>query len=101
MRHLTPRNNRPADECSASLLDNRADGKRGKGRKMPIGPGNSDRAGQRISSSNPGEGAQSPSAGHWRAAALKGGGFRPRTVVDVGVGKGTPQLYETFPNAAH
>lgn len=68
---------------------------------MPIGPRDDERAGQRPPSGKPGEGAQSPSAGNWRAAALKGGGFGPRTVVDVGVGKGTPQLYDTFPNAAH
>ncbi len=28
-------------------------------------------------------------------------GFKPRTVIDVGVAYGTPELYETFPNATH
>lgn len=47
----------------------------------------------------PGEGARSPGGQNWRPAVLRRGGFSPRTVVDVGVGKGTPQLYEAFPNA--
>jgi FkbM family methyltransferase len=47
----------------------------------------------------PKEGAQTPGPQGWRPAVLKRGGFRPRTVVDVGVGKGTPQLYEAFPDA--
>jgi len=28
-------------------------------------------------------------------------GFKPMTVIDVGVAYGTPELYETFPNAKH
>jgi FkbM family methyltransferase len=32
-------------------------------------------------------------------AALKAGGFEPETVIDVGVGDGTPWLYEAFPNS--
>ena len=51
----------------------------------------------------PGEGARNTRAQNqriekWRIV-LKRGGFRPRTVVDVGVGRGTPELYEAFPEA--
>ena len=35
----------------------------------------------------------------WRPDILKRMGTNPRTVVDVGVGRGTPQLYEAFPEA--
>jgi FkbM family methyltransferase len=35
----------------------------------------------------------------WRPDILKGSGMNPRTVVDVGVGRGTPQLYEAFPTS--
>ncbi len=35
----------------------------------------------------------------WQPETLKGLKIRPRTVVDVGVGRGTPQLYAAFPNA--
>ena len=38
---------------------------------------------------------------NWRPAVLKRAGFSPRTVVDVGVADGTPQLYEAFPSAYH
>lgn len=38
---------------------------------------------------------------NWRPAVLKRAGFNPRTVVDVGVADGTPQLYEAFPDAYH
>ena len=37
----------------------------------------------------------------WQPDILKRSGIRPRTVVDVGVGRGTPQLYEAFPEAFH
>lgn len=37
----------------------------------------------------------------WRPDALKRLGVRPRTVVDVGVGRGTPQLYAAFPDSFH
>ena len=37
----------------------------------------------------------------WRPAVLKGAGFNPRTVVDVGVADGSPRLYEAFPDAYH
>ncbi len=47
----------------------------------------------------PGEGIQNLDAQNWRPAVLGRGGFRPSTVIDVGVGKGTPQLYEAFPDA--
>lgn len=40
----------------------------------------------------------SPQEQRWLAANLKGKVF-PQTVVDVGVGRGTPQLYEAFPEA--
>ena len=30
---------------------------------------------------------------------LKNAGFAPETIVDVGVGYGTPNLYEIFPNS--
>jgi FkbM family methyltransferase len=35
----------------------------------------------------------------WQLDTLKGSGVRPRTVVDVGTGRGTPQLYEAFPKS--
>lgn len=34
---------------------------------------------------------------YWDSTYLKRLGFRPRTVVDVGVAYGTPELYEAFP----
>jgi FkbM family methyltransferase len=37
----------------------------------------------------------------WSPAFLKGSGFRPRTIVDVGAAYGTPQLYEAFPASFH
>jgi FkbM family methyltransferase len=36
---------------------------------------------------------------YWEPAYLRGLGFRPRTIIDVGVAKGTPQLYAAFPDA--
>ncbi len=39
--------------------------------------------------------------GDWQAANLRKPGLSPRTVVDVGVDKGTPELYEAFPEAFH
>ncbi len=35
----------------------------------------------------------------WQSANLRKPGLSPRTVVDVGVGEGTPALYEAFPEA--
>lgn len=35
----------------------------------------------------------------WSAAHLRRHGFAPRTLVDVGVGSGTPVLYDAFPEA--
>jgi FkbM family methyltransferase len=35
------------------------------------------------------------------AADLRSKGFEPATVVDIGVGTGTPALYAAFPNAYH
>ncbi len=35
----------------------------------------------------------------WQAANLRKPGLFPRTVVDVGVNKGTPELYKAFPEA--
>ncbi len=35
----------------------------------------------------------------WSAAQLRRHGFAPRTLVDVGVGSGTPILYDAFPDA--
>jgi FkbM family methyltransferase len=39
--------------------------------------------------------------GGWTLGGVKGARFSPRTVVDVGAGRGTPQLYEAFPEAYH
>jgi FkbM family methyltransferase len=36
---------------------------------------------------------------YWEPDYLKRLGFGPRTLIDVGVAHGTPQLYEAFPNA--
>lgn len=35
----------------------------------------------------------------WTSAHLRRFGFRPHTLVDVGVGPGTPALYDAFPDA--
>ena len=44
-----------------------------------------------------------PPAGtlHNALRCLRDAGFRPATVLDVGVASGTPALYETFPDAHH
>jgi len=39
------------------------------------------------------------SRAYWNSAYLKRLGFRPQTVIDIGVGKGTPELYRAFPDA--
>lgn len=39
--------------------------------------------------------------GGWTLGGVKSARFGPRTVVDVGAGRGTPQLYEAFPEAYH
>ena len=36
---------------------------------------------------------------YWEPAYLRRLGFRPRTIIDVGVAHGTPQLYAAFPDA--
>src|ERR1035437_4151185 len=36
---------------------------------------------------------------YWEPAYLRRLGFRPGTLIDVGVGHGTPQLYAAFPDA--
>ena len=38
---------------------------------------------------------------HWHLHQLQRLGFHPRTVIDVGVGFGTPVLYQAFPAAYH
>lgn len=45
------------------------------------------------------QGAQRVRKPLWQPDVLKRSGIRPRTVVNVGVGRGTPQLYEAFPEA--
>ena len=40
-----------------------------------------------------------PGQAYWKAAYLRRLGFRPATVIDVGVAYGTPELYEAFPKA--
>jgi FkbM family methyltransferase len=40
-----------------------------------------------------------PAHAYWDAAYLQRLGFRPATVIDVGVARGTPELYEAFPKA--
>jgi FkbM family methyltransferase len=40
-----------------------------------------------------------PSQAYWIADYLRRLRFRPATVIDVGVGYGTPELYEAFPRA--
>jgi len=37
--------------------------------------------------------------GYWEPAYIRRLGFRPQTIIDVGVAKGTPQLYAAFPDA--
>jgi hypothetical protein len=39
--------------------------------------------------------------GGWTLGEVNKARFSPRTVVDVGAGRGTPQLYEAFPEAYH
>ena len=36
---------------------------------------------------------------YWEPAYIRRLGFRPRTIIDVGVAHGTPQLYAAFPEA--
>jgi FkbM family methyltransferase len=36
---------------------------------------------------------------YWEPAYLRRLGFRPQTIIDVGVAQGTPQLYAAFPEA--
>jgi FkbM family methyltransferase len=36
---------------------------------------------------------------YWEPAYIRRLGFRPRTIIDVGVGHGTPELYAAFPDA--
>jgi FkbM family methyltransferase len=36
---------------------------------------------------------------YWEPAYIRRLGFRPQTIIDVGVAKGTPQLYAAFPDA--
>ena len=36
---------------------------------------------------------------YWEPAYLRRLGFHPRTIIDVGVGHGTPELYAAFPDA--
>jgi FkbM family methyltransferase len=36
---------------------------------------------------------------YWEPAYIRRLGFRPRTIIDVGVAQGTPQLYDAFPDA--
>lgn len=40
-----------------------------------------------------------PGRAYWDAAYLRRWGVRPGTVIDVGVGNGTPHLYDAFPDA--
>jgi hypothetical protein len=39
--------------------------------------------------------------GGWTLGVVKKARFTPRTIVDVGAGRGTPHLYEAFPEAYH
>jgi FkbM family methyltransferase len=39
--------------------------------------------------------------GGWTLGGVNKARFGPRTVVDVGAGRGTPQLYKAFPDAYH
>ena len=39
--------------------------------------------------------------GGWTPGEVTKARFSPRTVVDVGAGRGTPQLYQAFPEAYH
>ena len=40
-----------------------------------------------------------PDRAYWEPAYLRRLAFHPRTIIDVGVANGTPQLYEAFPEA--
>jgi FkbM family methyltransferase len=40
-----------------------------------------------------------PGGAYWDFAYIRHLGFRPQTIIDVGVGLGTPQLYAAFPDA--
>jgi FkbM family methyltransferase len=39
------------------------------------------------------------SRAYWESAYIRRLGFRPRTIIDVGVAYGTPELYAAFPDA--
>jgi FkbM family methyltransferase len=44
-------------------------------------------------------GGWQPNRTYWNAEYMRRWAVRPRTVIDVGVGNGTPNLYEAFPDA--
>lgn len=44
-------------------------------------------------------GGWQPNRTYWEPAYLERWGLRPRTLIDVGVGHGTPHLYDAFPDA--
>jgi len=57
------------------------------------------RCGWRVQRAGPAPHGWEAGRAYWDAAYIRRLGFRPQTIVDVGVGHGTPDLYEAFPEA--
>lgn len=55
--------------------------------------------GWRVQRETPAPGGWCVSRTYWDPPYLQRLGFRPATMIDVGVGHGTPQLYQAFPEA--
>jgi FkbM family methyltransferase len=55
--------------------------------------------GWRVQRDTPAREGWESARAYWDPAYLRRLGFRPATVIDVGVARGTPELYKTFPNA--
>jgi FkbM family methyltransferase len=55
--------------------------------------------GWRVQRDTPAPKGWEPARAYWDPLYLRRLGFQPATVIDVGVARGTPELYETFPDA--
>ncbi|MGA2434717.1 MAG: FkbM family methyltransferase [Bryobacteraceae bacterium] len=55
--------------------------------------------GWRVQRESPAVGRWRTSHAYWDADYIQRLGFRPATIIDVGIGQGTPDLYRAFPDA--
>jgi FkbM family methyltransferase len=55
--------------------------------------------GWRVQRAAPAPQGWEPDRTYWEPAYIRRLGFRPQTIIDVGVAHGTPQLYAAFPDA--